>query len=423
MVSIDETRQNMHCSHKGIIALLAQWSMFVVLLIPVPWGWLVCSDALAVEAYHTVLQIAAKDKDEDEDSTPKHPPRHHHAAAKDEDSKKHPPRHHPAAKDKDEDEDSTPKHPPQRHHAAAKDEDEDEATPPKHRHRHAVAPRHPPRHHVVERHPPVVRQPVQPPPTVEEEPPAHVRHMPLRVSAAEAMVVQEDTGETLFEKNSDRVTPIASVTKLMTAMVVLDRNLPMDDEIEILEEDVDHMKHSSSRLQVGTVLTRREALQLALMSSENRAAASLGRTYPGGMAACVEAMNRKAQELKMSSSYFADPTGLNSANVSTAEDLVKMVRAARRYDSIHEITTTASYEAGVGRKKRPTLFINTNRLVRNGELDIGLSKTGYISEAGHCLVMQVQMNGVPVILTLLDNPAKYGCQADALRIRQWFQHR
>ncbi len=253
-----------------------------------------------------------------------------------------------------------------------------------------------------------------------ERQPVH-RRIPLRLGAAKAMVVQEDTGEILFEKNIDQVTPIASVTKLMTAMVVLDRSLPMDEEITILDEDVDHMKHSSSRLQVGTELTRREALQLALMSSENRAAAALGRTYPGSTAAFVVAMNHKAQELKMSSSYFADPTGLNSANVSTAEDLVKMVRAARHYEMIHEITTTCSSELGVGRKKRPTTFINTNRLVRGGSWDIGLSKTGYISEAGHCLVMQARIDDVPVIMTLLDNSGKYSCQADAVRIRQWIQ--
>ncbi|CAK0751848.1 serine-type D-Ala-D-Ala endopeptidase (penicillin-binding protein 7) [Gammaproteobacteria bacterium] len=247
------------------------------------------------------------------------------------------------------------------------------------------------------------------------------RRVPLRVSAVKAMVVHENTGETLFGKNIDQVTPIASVTKLMTAMVVLDRNLPMDEEITIIDEDVDHLKHSSSRLQVGTVLTRRETLQLALMSSENRAAAALGRTYPGGTTVFAAAMNRKAQELGMNSSYFADPTGLNSANVSTAEDLVKMVRAAHRYETIRDITTTSSYEIGVGRKKRPTMFINTNRLVRGGSWDIGVSKTGYINEAGHCLVMQVRVNETPIILVLLENSGKYSCPADAVRIRQWLQ--
>jgi len=278
--------------------------------------------------------------------------------------------------------------------------------------------RHSIRHHRVVRAPPPrveVRE------VSEQESTPAQRHFPLRLSAVKAMVVQESTGETLFGKNIDQVTPIASVTKLMTGMVLLDRNLPMDEEITIIDEDVDNLKHSSSRLQLGTVLTRRETLQLALMSSENRAAAALGRTYPGGASAFVAAMNRKALDLGMSSSYFADPTGLNSANVSTAEDLVKMVRAAHRYGAIHEITTTSSSEFGVGRNKRPTLFVNTNRLVRGGSWDIGLSKTGYINEAGHCLVMQVRINETPVILVLLENSGKHSCPADAVRIRQWIQ--
>jgi len=245
---------------------------------------------------------------------------------------------------------------------------------------------------------------------------------PLRVIAPRAMVVNENTGEVFLRKNGEQIVPIASVTKLMTGMVILDRNLSMEEEITITDADVDRMKHSSSRLQVGTTLSRRETLLLALMSSENRAAASLGRTYPGGMTAFVAAMNRKAQSLGMNNSYFADPTGLDPENASTAEDLVKMVRAALRYPTIQEMTTTVSYEIGVGIHQRPTQFINTNRLVRNGALDIGLSKTGYIQEAGHCLVMQVIVNETPTIMVFLGNSGKYTCQSDAIRVSQWLRN-
>lgn len=246
-------------------------------------------------------------------------------------------------------------------------------------------------------------------------------HSRLSLHASKAMVVHENTGETLFGKNIDHIAPIASLTKLMTAMVVLDRHLPMEEIITIADEDIDRLKHSRSRLQVDTVLTRRETLLLALMSSENRAAAALARTYPGGVPTFVAAMNRKAQNLGMYSSHFADPTGLNSANVSTAEDLVKMVRAALHYEVIHEATTTPSHEINVGRRKQPTLFINTNRLVRSGTWDIGLSKTGYINEAGHCLVMQVRFDEIPTIMVLLGNSGRLGCPEDAVRIRSWLQ--
>ena len=243
----------------------------------------------------------------------------------------------------------------------------------------------------------------------------------LHVSAGKAMVVDQETGTALFSRNSDQPSPIASVTKLMTAMVVLDRNLPMEESITIIDDDVDHLKYSSSRLAVGTVFTRREALQLALMSSENRAAASLARTYPGGSSAFVVAMNHKARELGMSNSHFADSTGLNSANVSTAEDLVKMVRAAYRYDLIRDITTSTEYELGVGRARRSTLFHNTNRLVSSDSWHIGLSKTGYINEAGRCLVMQARIKDKPTIMVFLDNWGKYSCAGDATRVRQWLE--
>lgn len=245
---------------------------------------------------------------------------------------------------------------------------------------------------------------------------------PLRVIAPKAMIVNENTGEVILRKNSDQITPIASVTKLMTAMVLLDRNLPMDEEITITDADVDRLKYSSSRLQVGTTLNRHETLLLALMSSENRAAASLARTYPGGMPAFVTAMNRKAQSLGMNNSYFADPTGLNPENTSTAEDLVKMVRAAYRYPTIQEMTTTVSQEIGVGIRRRPTMFINTNRLVRSGALDIGVSKTGYIQEAEHCLVMRVVVAEIPTIMVFLGNAGKYTCQSDAVRVSQWLRN-
>ncbi len=243
----------------------------------------------------------------------------------------------------------------------------------------------------------------------------------LRLASSKALIVNQTTGETIYAKSTSTPTPIASVTKLMTAMVMLDQHLPMDEVIAVGDGDVDLLKGTSSRLRVGTALPRQEMLQLALMSSENRAASALARTSPLGMAAFVEAMNRKATELGMTNSHFVDPTGLNSENVSTAEDLVKMVKAAYQYPEIRAASTSAASEVPVAGYRRPLEFRNTNILVRNGSWDIGLSKTGYISEAGRCLVMQAQIADQPLIIVLLDSWGKFTRIGDAQRIRKWIE--
>jgi D-alanyl-D-alanine endopeptidase (penicillin-binding protein 7) len=245
---------------------------------------------------------------------------------------------------------------------------------------------------------------------------------PLKLASAKALVINQLTGEILFAKNTDTPTPIASVTKLMTAMVMLDAHLPMDDLLYIDDEDVDYLKGTGSRLRVGTTLTRGELLQLALMASENRAAASLGRNYPGGKAAFVQAMNNKAQLLGMKSTRFVDSTGLDSNNVSTAEDLVKMVNAAYHYPEIRQVTTSPSQEFTLSGRQNPLNFVNTNALVRGGNWVIGLSKTGFINEAGRCLVMQAEISGQPMIIVLLDSAGKMTRIGDANRIRKWVEN-
>lgn len=244
----------------------------------------------------------------------------------------------------------------------------------------------------------------------------------LRLASAKALVINQSTGETLYAKNTDLSTPIASVTKLMTAMVMLDAHLPMEDLIDITKEDVDHIKGTHSRLSVGTQLTRSELLQLALMASENRAAAALGRNYPGGIQAFIQAMNNKAVLLNMKSTYFVDTTGLDSRNVSTAEDLAKMVSAAYRYPEIRQVSTMTSQEVTLHGRRNPINFVNTNALVRGGDWFIGLSKTGYINEAGRCLVMQAEISGQPVIMVLLDSQGKQSRIGDANRIRKWMEY-
>ncbi len=245
---------------------------------------------------------------------------------------------------------------------------------------------------------------------------------PLKLASAKAIVINQQTGEVLFAKNTSLPTPIASVTKLMTAMVMLDAHLPMDDLLYISDEDVDYLKHTTSRLSVGTMLTRGELLQLALMASENRAASALGRNYPGGINAFVQAMNQKAKLLGMRASRFVDSTGLDSNNVSTAEDLAKMVDAAYHYPEIRQVTTLASQEITLYGRQNPLSFVNTNALVRAGKWDIGLSKTGFINEAGRCLVMQAQISGQPVIIVLLDSAGKLTRIGDANRIRKWVEN-
>lgn len=244
---------------------------------------------------------------------------------------------------------------------------------------------------------------------------------PLKLASAKALVINQVTGEVLYAKNTNVATPIASVTKLMTAMVMLDARLSMDELINISNEDVDYLKSTSSRLRVGAILTRGELLQLALMASENRAASALGRVYPGGKPAFIQAMNQKAKSLGMLSTHFVDSTGLDSANVSTAEDLVKMVNAAYYYPEIREVSTLPSQEVTLYGRQNPLSFVNTNALVRGGNWVIGLSKTGFINEAGRCLVMQAEISGQPVIMVLLDSAGKMTRIGDANRIRKWVE--
>jgi D-alanyl-D-alanine endopeptidase (penicillin-binding protein 7) len=245
---------------------------------------------------------------------------------------------------------------------------------------------------------------------------------PLRLASAKALVINQQTGEIVYAKNTNIPTPIASVTKLMTAMVMLDAHLPLDELLSIGDEDVDYLKGTGSRLRVGTVLTRGELLQLALIASENRAASALGRYYPGGKQAFVQAMNYKAQLLGMQSTKFVDSTGLDSSNVSTAEDLVKMVNAAYHYPEIRQVTTLPSQEITLYGRQNTLSFVNTNALVRGGDWVIGLSKTGFINEAGRCLVMQAEISGQPMIIVLLDSAGKMTRIGDANRVRKWVEN-
>jgi serine-type D-Ala-D-Ala endopeptidase (penicillin-binding protein 7) len=237
-----------------------------------------------------------------------------------------------------------------------------------------------------------------------------------------ALVVNQNSGEVIFAKNTNIQSPIASITKLMTAMVVLDAQQPLDEVIRISDDDVDRIKGTHSRLPVGTSLSRSDMLQLALMSSENRAAFALASNYPGGRGAFVKAMNTKALSLGLMNSRFVEPTGLMYQNVSTAEDLYRMVSAAHQYPEIRNATTTTSYDIYLDGRANPVHFKNTNSLVRDGEWDIGLSKTGYINEAGRCLVMQTTMAGESVIMVFLDANGTDKRTGDAIRVRKWVEH-
>ena len=248
----------------------------------------------------------------------------------------------------------------------------------------------------------------------------HAPHGGPGVRSNVALVIDQAQGETLYAKHEDQVAPIASITKLMTAMVVLDAQLPLEEMIAIDRADVDRMKHTHSRLPVGASLTRGELLRIALMASENRAAAALARSYPGGTQACLEAMNRKAAELGMSQTRFADPTGLSSENVSSAPDLTRMVQAASLYPEIRDATTTPSHRVTLT-DGRVLEFHNSDGLVANKSWTIGLSKTGYINEAGRCLVLQAEIAARQVVIVLLDSWGKYTRLGDANRIRHWIE--
>ena len=241
----------------------------------------------------------------------------------------------------------------------------------------------------------------------------------LNLKSGVALVVDQQTSEVLYSKNDKAVVPIASLTKLMTGLLIGEAHLPMDESITITSDDVDTEKHSSSRLQVGSVLTRGELLHLALMSSENRAAHALARTSPGGLASFVAQMNAKAHALGMTDTVYVEPTGLSSSNRSSARDLVKLVDVAHQHPLLRELTTSPGFEVDVGR--HTLQFNNTNRLVKNPTWDIGLQKTGYISEAGRCLVMQASVAGRNLIMVFLDSAGKFSRFADAERVRHWIQ--
>lgn len=239
------------------------------------------------------------------------------------------------------------------------------------------------------------------------------------IQSSAVAVIDQRTGAVLYERNAGAVVPIASITKLMTAMVALDAGASLSEELTISSGDVDTLKGTSSRLTVGTRLTRETMLHLALMSSENRAAAALSRYYPGGRPAFIAAMNAKARELGLHDTRFADATGLSPENVSSARDLIGLVAAAHSYPLIREFSTSEEFMVAV--RGRPQMFRNTNALVRNEDWQIGLSKTGYISEAGRCLVMQTWLDNRPTIIVLLDSWGKLTRIGDAKRIRQWLK--
>jgi serine-type D-Ala-D-Ala endopeptidase (penicillin-binding protein 7) len=240
---------------------------------------------------------------------------------------------------------------------------------------------------------------------------------PLDLKSSVAFVMDLETNEVLLNKNSQAVLPIASITKLMTALVVTHSGLPLDEMLTISEEDVDTEKGSRSRLTVGTTLSRGEMLHLALMSSENRAAHALGRSYPGGLDRFVSAMNAKAQLIGMHDTRYVEPTGLSSSNQSSARDLALLVKTAHTVPLIRELSTSPEHEVAVG--SRQLQFHTTNRLVLNPEWEIGLQKTGYISEAGQCLVMQARLAGRQLVMVLLDSAGRYSRLGDAERIRKW----
>lgn len=262
----------------------------------------------------------------------------------------------------------------------------------------------------------------------------------LDLRANAALVVNQSTGQALYAKNSELALPIASITKLMTALVLVEALLPLDEKIRIGKEDVDHLKGTGSRLPLGASMTRDELLNLALIASENRAAAALSRAYPGGRPAFVAAMNRKAAELGMSNTRFVDGTGLSSENRSTAADLARLVNAAYQHPRLRQASASAHYDVRVPGKRvvkvkrkngkvarvtrpvqRHLAFANTNALTRTDDWDIGVSKTGYIREAGHCLVMQARIADQKIIIVLLDTYGKWARIGDARRIREWLE--
>ncbi len=236
--------------------------------------------------------------------------------------------------------------------------------------------------------------------------------------SASALVINAD-GSVIYGKDIDTVRPIASITKLMTAMVILDSGLDLEKKITVTKADRDLVQLTGSRLEYGATLSRREMILLAIMSSENRAATALGRNWPGGMEQFVAEMNKKASQLGMSNSQFADPAGLNAENISTARDLIKMVTSAQNYSLIREASTTTRIEVRPYAKRGPLVYGNTNRLLKNKSWDIALSKTGYINESGRCLVMQANIEGEIVSIVLLNSFGKLTPFGDSNRLRNW----
>ncbi|AZP13462.1 MULTISPECIES: D-alanyl-D-alanine endopeptidase [Undibacterium] len=242
---------------------------------------------------------------------------------------------------------------------------------------------------------------------------------PLALQSNVAFVVDQSSSKVLFEKNSNVSLPIASITKLMTSLVVVESNQDMNEIIEVTTDDLDKEKGTGSRLKMGAKLSRADMLHIALMSSENRAASALGRSYAGGLPAFVLAMNAKAKQLGMNDTHYVDSSGLSSQNVASARDLVKLINAAYQHPLIREYSTDAKYVVNPG--GRPMQYSTTNRLIASPDWDIGLQKTGYISEAGRCLVMQAMIEGRAIVMVFLDSKGKYSRLADAGRIRKWLE--
>lgn len=264
----------------------------------------------------------------------------------------------------------------------------------------------------------VVRQPLLPPVlSMGQQAGLHAADDPLDLKSSVALVVDQDTNQVLFSKNSDVVLPIASITKLMTALVVVEARQSMDEPVTIGQEDLDLTANNRSRLLLGTELPRGEMLRLALMSSENRAASALSRHFPGGASAFMRAMNRKADELGMRDTRYVEPTGLSSDNRSSATDLIVLVKAAGQHRLIRELSTSRDAQVAVG--PRQVQFHNTNALIADPSWDIGLQKTGYIAAAGRCLVMQAHLAGRKLTMVFLDSAGKYSRLGDAERVRQW----
>lgn len=241
----------------------------------------------------------------------------------------------------------------------------------------------------------------------------------LALQSNVALVIDQENSQVLFQKNADVALPIASITKLMTSLVVLEANQPMDDMVEVTAADIDTEKGSSSRLKIGSRLSRADMLHIALMSSENRAASSLGRNYPGGLAACVAAMNAKALSLGMLATHYVDTTGLSHFNMASAQDLARLVSAAYAQPLIRQYSTDNRYSVHPG--GRMLDYFSSNRLISSAGWEIGLQKTGYISEAGRCLVMQAMVAGRAVVMVFLDSKGKYSRFADASRMRKWLE--